>query len=553
MDVVRKYSFIVENLNYARSVLRKKGLDDKDVNFIKIREICGDKLGYIGTLTKLFFVDGCPLDEIQDIFNSLIEFNINAGEALKMDYTQLSDLLLDKRSESSKDVGYKFQFSDNIYNYYRIFSVDGVQNIGSPAWCIKSKNHFDNYTSSNPEKNQQWAIIKKIDKKLVVPNTNYFRKYVNVENPLIRIGITLNIDKKEVFTFDDNNNNIKDSSIIKMIKKNIEDFNKNGKFEKPTLESALGKDPIVVFNSQRNKIFLMENTKDYNIVDDFFGLEKSKRLAEFDAKYLYTIDGQFRFYSDIESIYLYEYDEYYVKWKTPSLDKKFYFEISKYLLNKKANLPNLLVPHGIKLGLINDEGMNKEKSFKHTFNGEYFYVETFCFGNKYPMYCEIVSLDLIEHQDKHSQWLIRFKPNTMPKTHSDVEKYIDAEKTEYNWTKENEKILKSGYFGDAVEKAIVKCNEYYDRINAENRKKDAEKAAKAAAEKAVLDAERRKREEVIRIREESARKAREDRERRERIEKERIKAEAEAKRLEEERIASEKKPWNRLKKWAWGD
>ena len=54
-------------------------------------------------------------------------------------------------------------------------------------------------------------------------------------------------------------------------------------------------DPIVVFNSQRNKIFLMENTKDYNIVDDFFGLEKSKRLAEFDAKYLYNTSSLIAF------------------------------------------------------------------------------------------------------------------------------------------------------------------------------------------------------------------------------------------------------------------
>ena len=46
---------LFENINLAKTILRKKGLDTTDENYQKILEIVGDKKGWVGFLSKLFF------------------------------------------------------------------------------------------------------------------------------------------------------------------------------------------------------------------------------------------------------------------------------------------------------------------------------------------------------------------------------------------------------------------------------------------------------------------------------------------------------------------
>lgn len=269
-------SFLLfENLNYAKSILRKKGLDDKNPEFLEIKELCKEKPGYLGLLTKLHFNDNVQLQELSDILSTLIKFNINIQNVLSMNYIELSDYLLDKESIES-DNGYTFHFTDGVYDYFRVTTYEGILNCGSPAWCIKTKSNWDNYTSNDPEKNQQWVIIKKINKKLLTPNTNYLEKYTNTSNPMIRIGMTFNKTNSKIYSFDDNDGTVNISSGKgKEIKDNILKFMSGGKIEPMTFEKLLGREPDVIFDKNK-KLFLLESsresseiTNDVSKINDF--------------------------------------------------------------------------------------------------------------------------------------------------------------------------------------------------------------------------------------------------------------------------------------------
>jgi len=52
MSISSYNDFVYENLNYARSVLRKTNNTDTNEDFLKIKSFC-KSTGYIGLLTKL--------------------------------------------------------------------------------------------------------------------------------------------------------------------------------------------------------------------------------------------------------------------------------------------------------------------------------------------------------------------------------------------------------------------------------------------------------------------------------------------------------------------
>jgi len=342
---------LFENLNYARSVLRKKGLYDKDEDFIKIREMSKDKSGYLGLLTKLHFVDNVPLDELQSIYNSLVELNINAGEALKLDYIQLSDYLMDKTSVQA-DNGYKFQFTDGVYDYFRVMTYEGLLNCGSPSWCIKTKSYFDKYTNHNPGKNQQWVVIKKIGKKLLTPNTNYLDKYVNTSNPYIRFGLTFNVDSSKIYAFDDNDKelNIADG-LGKRICSNIKKFMKGEEVGVISYDKILGKEAIITFD--KNKKLYLLGKGDIEKIEEYVIFEVDIKSTE-GPSYLLTVNGQFNKIIGLEGYYVYEFDG-----KTnnlyPIINQKVYYEITKHRMELKKYLPTPLLSIAFKTGIWKQE------------------------------------------------------------------------------------------------------------------------------------------------------------------------------------------------------
>ena len=360
---------LFENLNYAKSILRKKGMDDKNPEFIEIKELCKEKPGYLGLLTKLHFNDNVQLQELSDILSTLIKFNINVQNVLSMNYIELSDYLLDKESIES-DNGYTFQFTDGVYDYFRVFTYEGILNCGSPAWCIKTKSNWDNYTSNDPEKNQQWVIIKKINKKLLTPNTNYLEKYTNTSNPMIRVGITFNKTNNKIYSFNDNDGTVDISSGKgKEIKENILKFMSGGKIEPMTFEKLLGREPDVVFDKNK-KLFLLESSResskitgDVAKINDFMGFSSNWKLDGV-SNYLYIIDNRFSQYIILDNHYAISNDG---KTSTinPNFNQKVYYEICK-LQHNGGHLPSVLIPIYLKLELrTKDEFISK--NIEHMF------------------------------------------------------------------------------------------------------------------------------------------------------------------------------------------
>ena len=197
---------INENISYARSILSKTGIDrdsDEYQDYLKIREICGTNNGYVGILTKIRFIDGVEdMDEIESIFDILKDSDIDINKLNKMSYEQILDLFYDDiESKSSKD--YELVYKDPTYSYYRVYTYEGILKIGSPAWCLKTKSHWDRYYKELPI---VWVVIEnKYKGKLLTPNTYYLGgDYINNKRPWVRYGVSL-ADDGSFVGFNDNN------------------------------------------------------------------------------------------------------------------------------------------------------------------------------------------------------------------------------------------------------------------------------------------------------------------------------------------------------------
>lgn len=197
-----------ENIAYARSILNRMGINPSSPDYQyynKIREICGNNNGYVGILTKLYFIDGVTdMEEIQSIFDILKNSKIDINKLNSLTYEELLDKFYNEFSQrNNKD--YELIFNDSHYNYYKVYTYEGILKIGSPAWCTKTKSNWDSYINKYPD---QWVVIdRKYLNRLVSPNSEYFGKYENKKYPQVRFGISINNDGTFI-GHDDNNDPI---------------------------------------------------------------------------------------------------------------------------------------------------------------------------------------------------------------------------------------------------------------------------------------------------------------------------------------------------------
>ena len=177
-----KYIKINENIALAKSVLRKNNLSEKDEDYLKIREMVGTDYSYVGILTRLRYVDNVTdMDELKSIYDVLKNSKLDLGKLNKMSYEQILDTFYDQlASTSNKD--FELIYKDNTYSFFRVYTYQGILEIGSPAWCLKTKSHWDDYQSKYPE---QWvAIDNRYLKNIVTPNNNYFTdRSIDVSSP----------------------------------------------------------------------------------------------------------------------------------------------------------------------------------------------------------------------------------------------------------------------------------------------------------------------------------------------------------------------------------
>lgn len=187
---------INENIALAKSILRKQSISETDEDYLKIRELVGNSFGYVGILTRLRYVDNVKdFEELKSIFDVLKNSKLDIGKLNKMTYEQILDVFYDELTKNTTE-DYELIFKDSEYSYFRVYTYKGILEIGSPAWCLKTKSNWDAYQNKYPE---QWvAINNRYVKSIITPNNIYLGdKYVNNAKRWVRYGISIKHNTNE--------------------------------------------------------------------------------------------------------------------------------------------------------------------------------------------------------------------------------------------------------------------------------------------------------------------------------------------------------------------
>lgn len=203
MKFLHNYNSILESVTYAKAVLRKKDLDVNNPEYLKICDIT-NKDGFTDILTKLHFMSNVDLNEISELYNALKSKKVDASKLLKMKYEDILTLVYEDELDTDSDIILAFKYSD--YNVYRVKTYEAGLKINSPAWCLKTKSYYDNYTSVRGGTNFV-AIKERFSKKgtvLLPTPSDHNGNYENLHYPMSRIGLTL-FRNKDFEYFDDNN------------------------------------------------------------------------------------------------------------------------------------------------------------------------------------------------------------------------------------------------------------------------------------------------------------------------------------------------------------
>ena len=201
---------INENIAFARSILLKNNIkqdSEEYKDYQAIRNICGNHNGYVGILTKLRFVDNVEdLSELESIFSLLKNSNIDVNKLNKLTYDDILSMFYDELV-GKKNTNYTLVYKDSEYSYFLVNNYNGILEIGSPTWCLKTKSKWDAYMEKY---NSQWVVIHNTYvNKLLTPNTNYIKDYKN-DKPWIRYGVSIKINSDSIswVSSDDNNLNM---------------------------------------------------------------------------------------------------------------------------------------------------------------------------------------------------------------------------------------------------------------------------------------------------------------------------------------------------------
>jgi hypothetical protein len=67
----KEFDLLNENMNKARSVLRQAGADETDPNFLKLRELLKNNLGYTGKFTEWMFLQKVDFNRLENLYNRI--------------------------------------------------------------------------------------------------------------------------------------------------------------------------------------------------------------------------------------------------------------------------------------------------------------------------------------------------------------------------------------------------------------------------------------------------------------------------------------------------
>jgi hypothetical protein len=153
-------------------------------------------------------VDGEDIDEVFDLYRDLKKHNYDVGKISKLSYEDIISTVYQEVDSETKKSDIKKLFSKNGYTYFTV-NYEGNLNLGSPAWCLDTKSHWNTYVEN--EGNTEYVVIRDDKIKgnkvfLSVPNTFTSTQYQSKDNSF-RYGITVRPDGSIRNLFDDNNNN----------------------------------------------------------------------------------------------------------------------------------------------------------------------------------------------------------------------------------------------------------------------------------------------------------------------------------------------------------
>jgi len=180
MRYLKEFDYIIENMSQARKILKDNDIDKDDERFKKITDKT-NRDGYTGFITKLVFEMAMEVDSALRLYDDLKEQGVDVGGS------EIKNIILSKVSNNKKiqeiieitrrkpTTDYNLAFESNGYNVYQIHNYEGIMCTGSPAWCLKTKSMFDQYTVRR--RGTQFVAIDKRDLKedgtfgIAVPNT----------------------------------------------------------------------------------------------------------------------------------------------------------------------------------------------------------------------------------------------------------------------------------------------------------------------------------------------------------------------------------------------
>lgn len=107
-------SFILfENLNQAKSILKKNGISENDSDFIKIKDLLKDHMGYMGWFSKMFFEENVLMHDLYILYSIIIKES-EVISNLPKDIVSYDnwEKLMDDIIKSRNDVFFKRSFNE---------------------------------------------------------------------------------------------------------------------------------------------------------------------------------------------------------------------------------------------------------------------------------------------------------------------------------------------------------------------------------------------------------------------------------------------------------
>ena len=202
MRRIHTFDYIVENVAQAKTILKNNNISYDNSTFQEILKKT-NRDGYTGFITRLVFELSLGLDSALNVYELAKEIKLDIGDKKLNDIIKSDDGKIDKVTKiirylkklKKQEKPYVYLFTENNYKVYLINKYEGIMCTGSPAWCLKTKSQFDNYTKTR--RGMQFvAIHEKFAPEddiflLTVPNQWKDDRYISGSYSKMRFGITV--------------------------------------------------------------------------------------------------------------------------------------------------------------------------------------------------------------------------------------------------------------------------------------------------------------------------------------------------------------------------